>query len=150
MTQVRQNFKGSMLIDLLVVLGIIALLSTIAIPYIREYQPNLKLRGTARNLTSDLRYAQQLTVTQQKVHLVYFDVANKKYLIQRLDTATTTVKTINFDPDISYQQITGLNNNYVYYNFYGGVSQPGEIILKNINNFTSTINIKASGYVELR
>ena len=138
-----------MLIDLLVVLGIIVLLSTMAIPYIRRYQPNLKLHGTARNLASDLRYAQQLAVTQQKVHVVYFDAANNQYLIQRLDTATTTVKTVNFDPDISYQQITGLDNNYVYYNFYGGVSQPGQITLKNNNNLTSLINIKASGYVEL-
>ena len=138
-----------MLIDLLVAIGIVVLLSTIAIPYIRKYQPNLKLYGTARNLASDLRYAQQLAVTQQKVHVIYFDAANKKYLIQRLDTATTTVKTVSFDPDISYQQITGLNNNYVYYNFYGGVSQPGQIILKNNNNLTSTINIKTSGYVEL-
>jgi len=135
--------------DLLVVLGIIALLSTITIPYLKKYQPNLKLHAAARNLASDIRYAQQLAVTQQKVHVVYFDATNKKYLIQRLDTATTTVKTVNLDPDISYQQITGLNNNYVYYNFYGGVSQAGQIILRNNNNLTSTINIKASGYVEL-
>lgn len=139
-----------MLIDLLVVLGIVILLSTLALPYIKKYQPNLKLHGTARNLASDVRYAQQLAVTQQKVHVVYFDSANKRYLIQRLDeTATTTLKTVNFDADISYQQVTGLSNNYVYYNFYGGVSQAGQVILKNINNLTSTINIKASGYVEL-
>ncbi len=138
-----------MLIDLLVTLGIVVLLSTISIPYIRKYQPNLKLHGTARNLAADIRYAQQLAVTQQKVHVVYFDEANERYLIQRLDTATTTIKTVNFDSEISYQQITGLNDNYVYYNFYGGVSQPGQIILQNINNIVSTINIKTSGYVEL-
>lgn len=146
---ILKNKEGGMLIDLLVVLGIIVLLSTMAIPYIRRYQPNLKLHGTARNLASDLRYAQQLAVTQQKVHVVYFDAANNKYLIQRLDAATTTVKTVNFDPDISYQQISGLSDNYVYYNFYGGVSQPGQVILKNNNNLTSLINIKTSGYVEL-
>lgn len=149
MIKLRQNFQGSMLIDLLVTLGIVVLLSTISIPYIRKYQPNLKLHGTARNLAADIRYAQQLAVTQQKVHVVYFDEANERYLIQRLDTATTTIKTVNFDSEISYQQITGLNDNYVYYNFYGGVSQPGQIILQNINNIVSTINIKTSGYVEL-
>lgn len=139
-----------MLIDLLIVVGIIALIAGISIPYLRKYQPNLKLHGAARNLAGDLRLAQQLAVTQQKVHVVYFNQANKQYLIQRLDTnATTTVKTVNLDPELSYQEITGFTDNYVHYNFYGGVSQAGQIILKNTNNITSTINIKASGYVEL-
>jgi len=146
----HKNYRGSMLVSFLVVLGIITLLATIAIPYLRKYQPDLKLRSAARNLASDIRYAQQLAVTQQKVHVVFFDTAHNRYLIQRLDTATTTIKTVNLDPVLSYQQITGLNNNYVYYNFYGGVSQAGQVILKNSNNLTSTINIKASGYVELQ
>jgi len=150
MKLLRQNIKGGILIDLVVTVGIVVLLSTLAIPYIRRYQPNLKLHSTARNLASDLRYAQQLSVTQQKVHVIYFDIANERYLLQRLETAaTTTVKTVNFDPEVDYQQVTGLDDNYVYYNFYGGVSQAGQIILKNDNDQTSIINIKSSGYVEL-
>lgn len=137
------------MIDLLVVMGIIALLSAIAIPYIRKYQPNLKLNGAARDLTADLRYAQQLTITEQKVYLVSLDAAQEKYEILKIDLATTTIKTVNLDPDVSFEEITGLAYNQVVFNFYGGVSQPGQIVLTNINNATSTINIKPSGYVEL-
>ena len=137
------------MIDLLVVLGIIALLSTLAIPYIRKYQPNLKLSATARNLTADIRYAQQLTVTEQKVYLVNFDAEHEKYNILKIDTATTTIKTVNLDAEVSFKEISGLADNQIIFNFYGGVSLPGQIVLTNINNATSIINIKPSGYVEL-
>ncbi len=139
-----------MLIDLLVALGIIALIATIAIPYLRKYQPNLKLNTTARDLTADIRYAQQLTVTEQKVHLVSFDLINDKYYILKIDTATTTVKTVILDSEVSFKQITGLTDNQVVFNFYGGVSQAGTIILTNTNNVDATINVKPSGYVQLQ
>lgn len=139
-----------MLVDLLVVFGIFALLTTISIPYLRKYQPNIKLHASARNLTADLRYAQQLTITEQKVHLVEFDNLANKYDILKIDTATTTVKSVSLDSQISFKQITGLTNDQVFFNYYGGVAQPGQIILTNENNLTSTINIKPSGYIELQ
>ena len=137
------------MIDLLVAIGIIVLLSTITIPYLRKYQPNLKLRVASRNLTGDIRYAQQLTITEQKTHIVSLDIAGGKYEILRIDSATTTVKTVNFDSEIFLKQITGLTGNNILFNFYGAVSRSGTIILSNLNNNESTINIKPSGFVEL-
>lgn len=143
------NKKGSMLIDLLVALGIIALLSTVTIPYLKKYQPNLKLNATARDLTTDLRYAQQLTITEQKIYQVAFDLINNKYQIQKIDTATTTIKTVVLESEISLKQIADLTGNKVVFNYYGGVSQAGQIILTNINNVEAIINIKPSGYIQL-
>ena len=139
-----------MLIDLVVAIGIIALLSTLAIPYLRKYQPNLKLNAAARALTTDLRYAQQLTVTEQKVHLVEFDAINGEYEILKIDAATTTVKTVILDQEVSIKQITDLIDNQAIFNFYGGVSQAGTVILTNTNNVDATVNIKPSGYIQLQ
>jgi len=144
-----KNQSGHLLMSLVVTCGIIALLATISIPYLKKYQPNLKLNTTARTLTSDLRYAQQLTITEQVVHLVDLDLENDSYQILKIDTATTTIKTVDFDPEVSYQQITGLTNNQVVFNYYGGVSEAGQIVLTNTNNTTATINIKPSGYIQL-
>jgi len=141
--------QGSLLLNVLVSFGIIALLATISIPYIRQYQPNLKLNATARNLTSNLRYAQQLTITEQAVHLVDFDLGGDSYQILRGGVATTTIKTVEFDPDVSFQQIISLTGNQAVFNFYGGVSEAGQIILINTNAKTATINIKPSGYIKL-
>lgn len=140
-----------MLIDLLVVLGIIALLATLVIPYLKKYQPNLKLNAAARNLTADLRYAQQLTITEQKVYQVAFDLTGDKYQLQKIEAAaTTTVKTVTFEPEINIKQIDDLTDNKVVFNYYGGVSQAGKIILINTNGTTAVINIKPSGYVQLQ
>ena len=148
----RYSYKknqGSLLLNVLVSFGIIALMATISIPYIRQYQPNLKLNATARDLTADLRYAQQLTVTEQVVYLVDFDLDNDSYQILKSGVATTTVKTVEFDSDISFQQIINLSDNQVIFNFYGGVSEAGQIILVNTNGKTVTINVKPSGYIQL-
>jgi len=145
-----KNNQGGLLLDLVVVSGIFALLATISIPYLRKYQPNLKLNAAARALTTDLRYAQQLTVTEQKIHLVDFDLAQDKYDILKIDTATTTIKSVDLDPEISFQEITGLANNQAVFNYYGGVSQAGTVILTNTNNVDATVNIKPSGYIQLQ
>ena len=138
-----------MLLDVVVVFGIFALLATISIPYLKKYQPNLKLNAAARALTTDLRYAQQLTVTEQKIHLVDFDLTQDEYDILKIDSATTIIKSVDLDPEISFQEITGLTDNQAVFNYYGGVSQAGQIILTNANNATATINLKPSGYVQL-
>ncbi|MEA3464132.1 MAG: hypothetical protein U9R14_03595 [Patescibacteria group bacterium] len=144
-----KNQSGHLLLNLLVAFGIIALLSTITIPYLKKYQPNLKLNATARALTTDLRYAQQLTIAEQVIHLVDMDLENDSYQILKIGAATTTIKTVEFDAEVSYQQITGLTDNQAVFNYYGGVSEAGQIVLINTNGKTSTINIKPSGYVQL-
>lgn len=139
-----------MLLDVVVVFGIFALLATISIPYLKKYQPNLKLNAAARALTTDLRYAQQLTVTEQKIHLVDFDLTQDKYDILKIDSATTIIKSVDLDPEISFQEITGLTDNQAVFNYYGGVSQAGTVILTNTNNVDATVNIKPSGYIQLQ
>jgi len=94
----NKNQSGHLLMNILVAVGIFVLLATVSIPYIRKYQPNLKLNATARALTSDLRYAQQLTVTEQVVHAVEFDLINDSYDILKLaPAATSTIKTVIFE-----------------------------------------------------
>lgn len=138
-----------MLINILVSFGIIALLSTVSIPYLKKYQANLKLSSSARNLTADLRYAQQQTISEQITHKVFLDFANDNYQILRIDTSTSTIKNVFFENEVSYQAISGFSGNYVVFNAYGAVSEAGQIVLTNNSNITATINIKPSGYVEL-
>ena len=136
--------------SILVSVGVMALIVTLTIPYLRKYQPNLKLNDAARELTTDLRYAQQLTITEQIIHIVELDILNDSYKILKIDAATTTVKQNNFPSEVSFQQITGLTDDQVVFNSYGGVSESGEIILVNTSGATAIINVKPSGYVELQ
>jgi Tfp pilus assembly protein FimT len=146
----KKTAKGALLMSILVSVGVMALIVTLTIPYLRKYQPNLKLNGVARELTTDLRYAQQLTITEQITHIVELNILNDSYKILKIGVATTTVKQNNFPPEVSFQQITGLTDDQVVFNSYGGVSESGEIILVNTSGATAIINVKPSGYVELQ
>ena len=148
--KIKGDLSGHLLMNVLVSVGVVALLSTIAIPYLRQYQPNLKLNGTARELVSDLRYAQQLTVTEQVLHMVKFYFEDDKYKILKIDTATTTIKEVVFPEEVSFQSITNLTDNEVEFNSYGAVNESGTVILINTNDKQSTINIKPSGYMQLQ
>jgi Tfp pilus assembly major pilin PilA len=145
----EKNKDGHLIINVLVAIGVVALLSAISIPYIRKFQPNLDLNGATRNLVSDLRYAQQLTISEQVVHIVEMDYGSDSYEILKIDAATTTIKSVEFPAEVSYQQITGLTENQAVFNSYGGVRESGQIILINTNNNSATINIKPSGYIQL-
>jgi Tfp pilus assembly protein FimT len=145
----KKNQAGSLLVEVLGVLGIFLLIALISIPYIKKYQPNLKLNGVAKEFVSDLRYAQQLTVTEQAVHIVDIDLIENKYEILKLGTATTTVKSVNIDPEIFFFNVSGLSDNQVRFNSYGAVREAGDITLININNKTVIVEIKPSGHVRL-
>lgn len=145
----KKNQKGSLLIEVLGVLGIFLLIASISIPYIKKYQPNLKLNGVAKELVSDLRYAQQLTVTEQIAHIVQIDLFNNKYEILRLGVATTTIKSINIDSEVFFSEVNGLSDNQVYFNSYGAVREAGDIILINTNSKTALIEVRPSGHIKL-
>jgi Tfp pilus assembly protein FimT len=145
----KKNQKGSLLVEVLGVLGIFLLIASISIPYIRKYQPNLKLNGVAKELVSDLRYAQQLTVTEQIIHMVQIDLFNNKYEILRLGVATTTIKSVNIDSEIFFSEVNGLSDNQVYFNSYGAVREAGDITLINTNSKTALIEIRPSGHIKL-
>lgn len=140
---------GALLMNVIVGVGIFAMLSLLSIPYLQRYQTSIKLNGVAKNLTADLRLAQQLTITEQSAYLVQFSTSTQDYSILRTGAATTTIKTIAFPAEISYQSISAALNNQVIFNYFGGVSQSGTVVLKNSEDKTTTINIKPSGYIQL-
>lgn len=141
--------KGEMLVNILVSIGIIALLTAVTIPYFRRFQPDLKLHSAARALTTDLRYAQQLTITEQVVHSVVFDLINKKYEVIKAEPENTVLKMVFLDAEINYGGISGLTGNQVSFNSYGGVSEAGQITFTNNYGSTVIVNIKPSGYIQL-
>jgi type IV fimbrial biogenesis protein FimT len=80
------NRKGFTLLELMVILGIFAILATIAIPGFNAWIPNQKLRSTARDLFSDLNMAKLNSLKDANTLVVVkVDPNNEKYTIW-LDT----------------------------------------------------------------
>lgn len=139
--------KGFTLPEILVVIGIIGILSLFSIPALRAFQPNLQLSSVTQEVVADLRYAQQLTVTEQREHCLLFFPLEKKYQLK--ECAGTVLKEKILPKEIESITPAGFTNNEVRYNPYGAVSEPGTIVLENTKNETKTISVKASGFVEV-
>ena len=150
MNNLYKNQNGELLINLLVTLAIIGILAAISMPLLKNYQPSLKLSLATKDLTSDLRYIQQQTITEQKIHFIQFSTSTDSYDLLKFDTATSTLKSVFLPTGISFDSISGFTENTIKFNPYGAVYEYGSIILVNTSSATKTINIKPSGYVDLQ
>ncbi len=142
--------NGFTLTELLIILGIIVILISISIPLINNIRPQLILSGAVRDLITNIRYAQQLAVTEQADHGVYFSTTteDKYQIIRHKNGADSVVKEKLLPDGINFQQITPLTSNEIRFNPYGAVDEDGEITLINNNGATTTVRISSSGFVK--
>lgn len=141
---------GFTLIELLTVVFIIGVLVAIGIPVWRNIQPTLELSGSSRELITNLRYAQQLAITEQIIYGVRFDFEENQYqIIQYKKTNGETEEIIKSkllsEEGITLEQIDNFSE--AKFTPYGSVIQGGNVRLINTKNQTKTIDIRPSGFV---
>ena len=76
-----QKNSGFTLYELLAVIGIVAVLSMIAIPNIISWLPKYRLGSAARNLLSAMQYARLAAVKENVDIFVRFDPPNDIYML---------------------------------------------------------------------
>jgi len=144
----KTSQSGFTLAEILVAISIIAVMAAISLPFYRSISMNLSLNSAARDLTSDLRQAQQLAVTEQINYILQLDQADNKYLIKNKQT-DAVIKQKNIASPITILAISGLASSSAEFNATGASLSTGEIILTNPNLRQVIIEIKPSGYVKL-
>lgn len=145
----EKNF-GITLIEILVVILIIFILSSSGISVFSNIYPSLKLNGVTRDLVTDIRYVQELTVAEQVVHGICFLPLEDKYKIMRYGVAEETLQEKILSSGISFDQINGFSGDCVKFNPYGAVKESGTITLINQKNETKTIEVKPSGFSRIQ
>ncbi|MEI6288058.1 MAG: GspH/FimT family pseudopilin [bacterium] len=141
-----KNQTGFSMAELVIVLAITSIIATISIMIYKQLEPNLDLDANTRQVASDLRYAQQLTVTEQAIYSVQFDQSHYS-IINTVSAKTILSRTLK--QNITLPTITGFTDNTVRFTPTGAAIQSGIIYLKNSKNTTSSVEIKPSGYVEI-
>jgi len=135
--------------ELLIFISLVGILVLIGIPAFRTYRPSLELSGTVRELVSDLRYAEQLAVTEQVNYGVRFSSSTDKYQIIKFGATEEIIEEKTFPSTVSFDKITGLTGDEAIFNPYGAVQESGIIILINTKNSTTSIDIRPSGFVKV-
>lgn len=133
---------------MLVVIGIIAIVGAISFPVYQNMRPNITLNAATRDLATDMRYGQQLAVTEQLVYNIIFNTGASSYEIRK-DSNDDLILSKILPSGITFSSITGLTGNIAKFTATGAAAEPGTITLTNRKNNQTTIEIKPSGYVKI-
>ena len=81
--QRRQTQKGVSVLELILVLAIISLLAGIAAPSFTGWRESLNTRGSARNISMQLRDARSKAIAQNIQYGLEVDTANRRYRLRQ-------------------------------------------------------------------
>jgi prepilin-type N-terminal cleavage/methylation domain-containing protein len=143
---------GFSLVELIVVVGLMAIVAAVAVPTWQRYSANTDLKTAAREVKSDLFNAKQRAMEENvDFYRMTFNVTQNNYVLSRSDSGAViwtkslaalgkgiTVNTVNFSGGavVSFQR--------------RGTMSPGNMTLRNSIGSTATITTTITGraYVE--
>ena len=79
--QLVNQQKGFTLIELIIVMGIMGILATIAVPTFQNYIRNQNLKTAARGITSDFFATREKALSENVRYRITFDQASNSYTI---------------------------------------------------------------------
>ena len=150
--------KGFSIIELLIVIAIIAVLTTFAVPAFFKYTANANLKSATREITSDFMKCRAKAIAENVVYRIVFDTVGDSYEIGKGDSASPfaplaprQIKYLsNFGSNVEYD--TG-NADFTfgqncYFQTRGTVTNK-TLVLKNNRGSTAkmTVNITGRTYV---
>ncbi len=106
------------LIEVIMVIVILGILVVFARPRFEIFY-ELKIRGGAKRIISDIRYAQSLATSRHEDYAISFDTADNSYRVYRVsdgatakDPFTHTDLVVDFDDDSMYRGVNIFSVNF--------------------------------------
>lgn len=142
--------KGFTLIEYLVVIAVIGILSATVVVGLSNFVPSLKLNGSAKNLQSHLRQAQEEAITTQKQHAIRFDLTSNpnKYQLIKIDAGETVVRSIDIPENVAVTLSGDISNSQIVFSPDGAPSSSGEVTFSS-GGKTKVITISPAGVIKL-
>ena len=144
--------KGFSISEVLIAIGVIAILCAVAWPVAKSLQPSLRLNSVARDLAVNLLFVQQTAVAEQTEHGLRFSLDNNSYDVLKFVTATTTQIILHktLPVDVLLFDVNDFTNQEVVFNVLGAAEEEGTILIKNNKGDIKTIEVRPSGFVRVQ
>jgi prepilin-type N-terminal cleavage/methylation domain-containing protein len=156
--------KGFSLIEVLYVVGIICILSVMAVPNLSGMMKSYRLKSAANDLASTLQLARLTAISQNARSVVAFDTANQTYSVFSdngegggtmndgiRSGSEPTIKTMNVRNEYS-NEVTmstpsfGVSN---FFNSLGMCNGGGSVVLQNTSGESLQVVIAQGGAVKV-
>ena len=147
-----KKYKAVTLIEVLTVIAIITILTAVAVPTTGYYLPGIKLSGSARVLATNLREAQERTVTEQNPYLIRFYTSPPySYELIRLNDGVedSPIKKIKLASDITIGLQDTIINNRIVFSSDGGPSSNGNITLTTSTGTSKVVSVSPAGFIKV-
>ncbi len=134
--------RGFSLVELAIVVLVMGLLLTFAIPSFHSLSQSYQLKGSAENIAAQFRLAREKAIGTSVNQQIQFRSPN----LYRTLEGTRTVANWTLPRGISYQWITGTDSTYTV-SRDGRMDRSGMIVLQDSRGYRDTVSIQLSGLV---
>ena len=139
--------RGFTLLELLIVITIVALMSTLVGVNLVGREP-ADLESVARTLITDLRYVRSRALIGNIDTAITFDIADNTYASREAKIERSLPKTLQMKLTVDRRDIDDTRGQIVFYP--NGSSSGGEISLSRDGRIMEIATSWVNGYVELR
>jgi prepilin-type N-terminal cleavage/methylation domain-containing protein len=149
---------GFSLIEIIVVIAIICIVASLAMPPFFRWRTDAQLRGTASNLRGDLELAKIRAVRENSFVAVSFSATNYTIWVDNGASAGDWIEDAD-EYELRNRQLpegvyivmpTALASNRTRFNGRGTAENSGTLILQNIRGSQKRININRLGLINLQ
>ena len=152
------NPRGFTFLEIIIVLAIVGILSSLAVPDLSAFTGRLRLETAARSISTDLREIKIRSILDRSNYSINFDTANKLYNLPDRKAFLPQGIRFGFGPDVlgppgnplktpDADGVTFPSNSANFYN--QGTNSIGTIYITNDENLTMAISISITGRVKI-
>ncbi len=157
MERMKGRREGFSLVEVMIVIALIGIVATIAVPNFQNYIRNRNLKTAAQEISSEFFVTRERALAESRSYRIVFDIGNNRYTTEE-ETAPSTW-TVRQTKQVAASAaaddgivIDAANTTETTFNFQprGTISSPGTIRIKNSIQSIANITVNFAGrtYVE--
>ncbi len=133
------------MVELLLILVLLMIVSTIATPFLRGWVDNSNLKGAARSISGDIYFLKERATSENRQYRIVFNISpTNTYLLQQGTVSGAPYNTIEMRTIQEYGNVQITSANQFDVGIRGYMSA-GSIVLANGRGSTATITTLPTG-----